>query len=85
METEIKKRYHNNGKIEYEHSYVNDVKHGIQKWYCSNDQLIWEFHMKDNQLYGIRQYWHYDGRRNFVQQCKNDQRHGPIIIFKYES
>jgi antitoxin component YwqK of YwqJK toxin-antitoxin module len=30
---EIRKGYHKNGNLYYEGSYVNEVSHGLQKWY----------------------------------------------------
>jgi antitoxin component YwqK of YwqJK toxin-antitoxin module len=82
VETEIKREYHENGKLMYEHSYVNGIRHGIQKWYYDNG-LEDQFHMKNGQLYGIRQFWYKDGRRNFFQKWKNHQRNGPDINFNY--
>jgi antitoxin component YwqK of YwqJK toxin-antitoxin module len=84
MQTEIKREYYDNGNLHYECQYVNGILHGIQKLYYDNNQLSSKYQMKHGKEYGLDPNWHRDGRRHFVQQWKNNQTNGPIIIFRYE-
>jgi antitoxin component YwqK of YwqJK toxin-antitoxin module len=82
METEVRKGYYSNGNPSYEQSYINSIRHGLQKWWFDNGQLGYEYFMKYGQFHGISQGWHSDGRRGYIQQWKNDQN-GLEIIFNY--
>jgi antitoxin component YwqK of YwqJK toxin-antitoxin module len=83
MKVETRKDYWKNGNLKYEYSFVNNVRHGLQKWYYDNGQLRRQYHMKNGQCYGICQSFLHDGIRDCVQKRKNDQRNGPEIIFNY--
>jgi antitoxin component YwqK of YwqJK toxin-antitoxin module len=83
MENEIKREYWPDGKLHCEWSYVNGVKHGLQKWYFDNGQLCFKYHMRNGQYHGTGQNWHRDERRNCVKQWKNHQLNGPHITFNY--
>jgi len=83
MENEIKREYWPNGNLCYERSYVNGVRHGLQKWYHSNGQLGDQCHMKDGQFHGMDQNWWRDEKINYVNQWKNDDFNGPEIVFYY--
>jgi antitoxin component YwqK of YwqJK toxin-antitoxin module len=85
MKTDIKIGYYDNEKIWHERSYVNGILHGIQKWYYKNGQISSEYFINNNQWYGMWQDWLSDGRRECVQQRKNDQMNGSMIRFEYAS
>ena len=39
---EIKVGYYENGNVEYEIPFENDMQHGVEKWYDENGNLIRE-------------------------------------------
>jgi antitoxin component YwqK of YwqJK toxin-antitoxin module len=83
MEIEIKKEYHDNGKLWTEHSFLNNLLHGVQKMYYDNGQIRFYYFSRNNFDHGMDLRWYQNGEKYLMVQCKNGQRNGPKIIFKY--
>ena len=50
---EIKVGYYENGKIEYEVPFENDMQHGIEKWYYENGNIEYEIPFVKGKRHGV--------------------------------
>jgi len=54
--------YYKNGQKQFENSYKNGVRHGVQLWWHENGQLKSSQSYKNNILDGVSKSWWPDGR-----------------------
>ena len=80
--TETVTEYWSNGKIMFEHSYLNGKYHGMQKSWYENGNRNYECSQINEDMHGLHQKWFEDGRRMFVRVWKNDSEYGPKIDFR---
>ena len=83
METEIIKGYHKNGKLRFEHTFVNRIQHGVQKSWYDNGNLCIQYFMSNGVNHGLYQDYtsETNGKLYLVLQQNNNLQHGPKIKF----
>ena len=80
---ETKREYYENGQLQCEWPMLNGERHGIQKWWWDNGNIQYIYLRVNGQVQGIIQYWNYHGTIDLIRKYKNNNQHGPKIIFKY--
>jgi antitoxin component YwqK of YwqJK toxin-antitoxin module len=61
METEIKRKYWDNGQLRSERPCVDGIPHGLTKWWYENGQLWLEQPCVDGVLHGMVKWWWQSG------------------------
>jgi hypothetical protein len=61
METEIKREYWDNGKLQSETSYVGGVRHGVERWWWENGELWSEYSYEGGKRHGMMKQWWENG------------------------
>ena len=80
---EIETSYHPNGQLYYEWPMLNGRSQGIQKRWWDNGNIRYIYPCLNGQAQGMDQIWNRNGIRVLIRQYKNNNQHGPRIIFKY--
>jgi antitoxin component YwqK of YwqJK toxin-antitoxin module len=76
METEIKRTYWGNGKLQSERPRVDGVLHGTVKWWRESGQLSSEHIYVDGKRHGIMKWWYQDGQLESEHTYVDGKRHG---------
>ena len=85
MKSEIKIKYNEDGSKSREHSYLNGVRHGIQRSFNRSGVMIEEYLRMHGKWVGMYQLWNIDKSRDCILQYKIDFiEHGPKIDLRYE-
>jgi antitoxin component YwqK of YwqJK toxin-antitoxin module len=61
METEIKRKYWDNGQLRSEHPYMGGIPHGVMKWWYPSGQLGSETSYVGGVVHGMAKHWRQDG------------------------
>ena len=71
MEIERYTGHHENGNVKYESSYLDGLRHGIQKvWYENGNMKLCRLRIYGD-IHGIDESWSQDGSRKFIYQNRN--------------
>jgi len=73
--------YYSRGKLKAEHTYKNNMPHGVQKLYYENGQLESEGRFVSGEPDGITKTYFNDGVLKSTTQYKRGRRHGPSKTF----
>ena len=81
IETHI--QYYKNGNINTEYHKLNGERHGLQKKYWHNGNLMYYYFCVNNQWKSTLQRWRENSNRCELIQYGLSDRHGPEIKFYY--
>ena len=72
----LKKRYYNNGQLEYQSEILNDVLHGETKYWYENGYLKSRVIYKNGKLHGIKNVYYINGQKKYDVNYEYGQKHG---------
>lgn len=72
----------NEGKIEYQSNYTNNVLNGERIEYYSSGNIYKKERFKNNSYDGLQEYFTEDSKPWISSEYKNDQLHGNTLIYK---
>ena len=82
MEVEI--TYYPNGQIQFHLEMKNGIKHGYQNcWWSTGDKCFTCVRL-NGLMHGVETRFHVRGTISYINNWKNDSRHGSRVILNYK-
>jgi antitoxin component YwqK of YwqJK toxin-antitoxin module/Tfp pilus assembly protein PilF len=73
--------FSNEGKVEFESEYVNNILNGNRVEYYANGKVYKKEHFTNENYDGLQEYFSEDGKPIFSAEYKNDELHGNALIY----